>query len=50
MEDDHVRFVAAEVPAQLRRAARGNLPALRRVLGAHPQALEEVEGALTAAM
>ena len=50
VEDDHLSFVesAAEVPAQLRNSARRRLPALRKLLAAHPQALEEVESALTA--
>lgn len=52
VEDDHVSFVesAAEAPAQLRNAARRRLSALRKLLVAHPQALEEVESALTAGM
>jgi hypothetical protein len=39
---------AADVPAQLRNAARRRLPALRKLLAAHPQALEEVENTVTA--
>lgn len=51
VEDDPQVFVesAAEVPAQLRNAARRRLPALRKLLVAHPQALEEVESAFSAA-
>lgn len=50
VEDDHVNIVesAADVPAQLRNAARRRLPALRKLLMAHPQALEEIERAVAA--
>lgn len=35
-----------DAPAQLKTAARTRLPALRKLLTAHPQALEEIESAL----
>ena len=35
-----------DAPAQLKTAARTRLPALRKLLTVHPQALEEIESAL----
>ena len=50
VEDDHMDFAesALQAPAQLRNAARRRLTALRKLLEAHPQALEQVESALGA--
>jgi hypothetical protein len=46
VEQDDARL--ADAPATLRAAARTRLPTLRKVLAAHPQALEDVETALAA--
>lgn len=48
VEDDDLRWAesAGDVPAAVFAAARSRRPALRRLLAAHPRALEEVERAL----
>lgn len=50
VEDDPPSLLESvrDVPAQVRNAARRRLPALRKLLAAHPQALEEVEASLAA--
>jgi hypothetical protein len=41
--DEPLAELAREAPAALRRAAKRRLPALRKALGAHAQALEQIE-------
>jgi hypothetical protein len=47
VEQDDARLgeALADAPAKLKTAARSTLPTLRKLLAAHPQALEEVESA-----
>ena len=45
-DDASLRDSLKEAPAKLRTAARARLPALRKLLDAHPQALEQLELAL----
>jgi hypothetical protein len=49
VERDNLDLVrsAAQVPGELLRAARRRVPSLRQLLSPHPQALEEVLGALS---
>lgn len=48
-DDLHLAASAAEVPAEVLKAAQSRLPLLRRALVAHPQALDGVEQALARA-
>ncbi len=48
-DDFHLAGSRAEVPGDVLKAAQTRGPALRRLLNAHPQALDEVEQALAGA-